>query len=299
MNLRKYLPVVVISLLIFIVNACGGGGGDTIDTVHLTSSFNLDCDLNATYTPIAAPISSAGTGTPTTTVIALHGKNGSPAAAHMMSLAADLNAQGFNVTMPYLPWSGTAWNGTLCEGMSYINSLIASEINAGNSVVLLGHSLAGPIVLSYTALSNTTKPDAVTVLAPGHFVHNSSVLANLHAPSIQSAKEKIAAGLGDVIATFQTSNGGVLVDLSTTPNVYLSFHDPAQYPDIKATIPLVAVPALWLAGSSDPLTTSAKSLGIINAIPESSSYEYKEIDGDHFTMVGNVPAELVPWYQGL
>jgi pimeloyl-ACP methyl ester carboxylesterase len=298
MNLRKYLSVVFFSLLLIILNACDGGGGDTNDPSE-SSSFNLQCDLNATYTPTAAPLISVGTGIPTTTIVAIHGKNGSPAASHMMTLAADLNAQGYNVTMPYMPWSGTVWDGSLCEGISYINSLIAAENNAGNSVVLLGHSLAGPIVLSYTAHSNTTKPDAVTVLAPGHFVHNSSVLANLHAPSIQSAKDKIAAGLGDVIATFQTSNGGVLVDISTTPNIYLSYHDPAQFPDIKATIPLVTVPTLWLAGLSDPLTNSAKSLGIIAAIPEGSSYDYREIEGNHFTMVGNAPAELVPWYQSL
>jgi hypothetical protein len=217
----------------------------------------------------------------------------------MTTLAADLNTLGYNVMMPYMPWSGLNWNGTLCEGMSYINSLIVAENNAGNSVILLGHSLAGPIVLSYAALTNTTKPNAVTVLAPGHFVHNSSNLASLHAPSIQSAKNKVAAGMGDVIATFQTSNGGVLFDISTTPNIYLSFHDTAQFPDIKASIPLVSEPTLWLAGLSDPLTNSAKVLGIIDTIPAGSSYDYREIVGDHYTMVGNAPAELAPWYEGL
>ena len=286
--------------LLFALSACGGGSGpDDNGTSVPPPEFNLQCDLGVAYTPIAAPITSAGIGTPTTTVIALHGKNGSPTRAHMTTLAADLNAQGYNVTMPYMPWSDLVWDGTLCEGMSYINSLIVAENNTGNSVILLGHSLAGPIVLSYAALTNTTKPDAVTVLAPGHFVHNSTVLANSHAASIQSAKTMVAAGQGDVIATFQTSNGGVLVDISTTPTIYLSFHDTAQFPDIKASIPLVFEPTLWLAGLNDSLTNSAKQLGIIDTIPTGSSYDYREIGGDHFTMVGNAPAELVPWYEGL
>ena len=290
----------IISVFIFmiILAGCGGGGGSDTNIVA-APTFNLACDLSVAYTPTDVPLTSVGSGIPTTTVIALHGKNGSPIRAHLTTLATDLNALGYNITLPYMPWHDFDWDGTLCDGMSYINSLIVAEKNAGNSVVLVGHSLAGPIVLSYTALTNTTKPDALAILAPGHFVHNSSVLAGLHAASIQSAKTKVSAGFGDVIDTFQTSNGGVLVNISTTPNIYLSFHDTAQFPDIKASIPLVSEPTLWLAGSSDSLTNSAKVLGIIDAIPVGSAYDYREIAGDHFTMVGNAPAELDPWYQSL
>jgi pimeloyl-ACP methyl ester carboxylesterase len=297
MNLRNFLPAISIYLFILTLIACGGGGG--ADGISSPAAFTLQCDLNATYTPIAPPVTSTGSGVPNTTVIALHGKSGSPLAAHMTALAADLNSQGYNVVMPYMPWSGLNWNGTLCESISYINSLIVAENNAGNSVILLGHSLAGPIVLSYAALKDTTKPNAVAVLAPGHFVGNSSVLAGLHASSIQTAKNMVAAGQGDVIATFQTGNGGVPIDISTTPNIYLSYHDTGQFPNIKATIPLVSEPTLWLAGSSDSLTDVAKRLGIIDTIPTNSNYDYREIQGDHISMVGNAPDELVPWYQGL
>ena len=232
-----------------------------------------------------------------TTVIALHGKNGSPTRS-LVGLPADLNAQGYDVSMPYMPWHDFDWNGTLCEGMSYINSLIVAENNAGRSVILLGHSLAGPIVLGYTALANSTKPDAVTVMAPGHFVNNSFVLADLHAPSLLLAFAKVAAGLGDEIDTFQTSNSG-LVDISTTANIYLSYHDPDQFPDILASIGVVTEPILWLAGQDDSLTNSAIVLGIIDAILGLLNFDYREIAGNHFSLVNNVPAELDPWYQSL
>ena len=298
MNLRRYILIIVITLLLFILNACGGS--DSGSTSNFTpTAFALECDLNTTYTPVASPITSAGTGMPTTTVIALHGKNGSPAAAHMTTLAADLNAQGFNVIMPRMPWSGFDWNGTLCEGISYVNSLIVAENNAGNSVILLGHSLGGSIVLNYVALSDTSKPDAVAVLAPGHFIHSSSVLASAHAPSIQLAENMIASGQGDAIATFQTSNGGVLYDISTTPTIYLSFHDTSEFPDIKAAIPQVSQPTLWLAGLSDPLTDTAKRMQIIDKIPAGANFTYSEITGDHISMVGNATAEIAPWHQGL
>ena len=288
--------------LAFILAGCSSGSDSTAanpNTTTPTAALTLQCDLTASYTPVNSPLTSSAASTSAATVIAVHGKNGAPTRSHMLSLAADLNAQGYDVTMPYMPWSDLVWDGTLCDGISYINSLIAAEKAIGNSVILLGHSLAGPIVLSYSALTNTTQPDALLVLAPGHFIHHSINLAGLHASSIQLAKSMVAAGTGDNMATFQTSNGGVLIDISTTANIYLSFHDTEQFPDIKDSIPLVSIPALWLAGLSDPLTASAKTLGIIAAIPANSLYTYKEIAGDHFTLVDNVAAELEPWFQGL
>jgi pimeloyl-ACP methyl ester carboxylesterase len=235
------------------------------------------------------------------TVIAVHGKNGSPMRSHMQSLENDLNAQGYDVIMPWMPWHDLNWDGTLCDGISYLNELIETEKNLGHPVILLGHSLAGPVVLSYSALEDTAKPDAVTILAPGHFIHLSSILANAHAPSIQSAKDKIAAGMGDVVATFQTYNGGQLVNISTTPNIYLSYHDTSQFPDIRSTVPMVTEPMLWLAGADDNLTTVADdTFGIIDLIPSvPATNKYKVIAGNHFTLVNNVTAELHPWYQGL
>ena len=297
----KLLSFVVVNMMaVFLITACGGGSGTSYTA---SSSFDLTCDINTAYMPALVPdVTTATTSTAaTTTVIALHGKNGAPTRSHMISLAADLNAQGYDVSMPYMPWHDFEWDGSLCDAMSYVNSLIADEKNAGKNIILLGHSLAGPIVLSYAALSNTTKPDAVVVLAPGHFVHNSSVLKNLHAASVLSATDRVNAGLGDDIVadTFQTSNEGTLKTITTTPNIYLSYHDTKQFPDIKSSIPLVTKPVLWLAGLNDSLTTSAKVLGIIDTLPSAANYSYEEIAGTHFTLVENVTAVLDPWFQGL
>lgn len=295
---RTFTGVVFSTFAVLILAACGGGAPD--GGIVGAPPFNLSCDMGTTYSPVASPETTVGTGTPTTTVIALHGKNGSPTRTHMTDLATDLADLGYNVSLPYMPWREFDWDGSLCDSMSYINSLIAAEKTAGNAVILLGHSLAGPIVLSYVALTNTTKPDALAVVAPGHFVGTSSLLDSYHAASVNTAKSMVTAGHGDdTIATFQTYNGGFLYDISTTANIYLSYHDPAEFPDIKASIPLVTAPTLWLAGLSDSLTSSAKSLGIIATIPASSDYDYREIAGDHLTVVGNVPAELDPWYQSL
>jgi pimeloyl-ACP methyl ester carboxylesterase len=279
--------------LAFTLILSGCVGGDSSSST--SSTLSLQCDLNVSYTPIAAPIRSTGTGTPTTTIIALHGKSGTPTRSHMSTLANELNAQGYDVVMPYMSWATLNWNGTLCDGISYINSLVAAEKISGNSVILLGHSLGAVNVVSYAALENTAKPDALIVMAPGHFPHDSPVLANLHASSIQAAKSKVTVGLGDEIGTYQTSD----YNITTTANIYLSFHDTAEFPAIKTAIPLVSLPTLWLAGLTDPLTALAETLGIIATMQANSVYTYKEIAGDHYTLVSNVTDELNPWYQGL
>ena len=174
MNTNTYAFSVIILFLTLSDCAGGGGGGGGDGAPADPANINLQCDLNAIYSPSTPPITSAGTGTPTTTVIALHGKSGSPTNGVISTLATDLNAQGYNIIRPYMPWSSLVWSGTLCDGISYINELIVAEKAIGNSVILLGHSLGGVVVLSYTALANTTKPDGLTVMAPGHYVPNSS-----------------------------------------------------------------------------------------------------------------------------
>ena len=285
--------ILVVTLISFL-GGCGGGGGSAASSSSANGTFNLQCDLTKSYTPRSAALSSPGAGTPVTTVIALHGKNGVPTPSHMSTLSTTLNAKGYNVIMPYMSWS-TYWDGTLCDGFSYVNELIVAEKAKGNAVVLLGHSLGGVNVISYAALSNATKPDAVVSMAPGHFPHDSTTLANNHAVSIQTAKSKVAAGLGDEVGMYQTSD----YMITTTANIYLSFHDTEQFPAIKSAIPAVSVPTLWLAGLADPLTAIAKNLGIINVVSANSNYKYKEIAGNHYTLADGVAAELDTWYQGI
>ena len=286
--------ILILVVLILIVGCKHNNTGSVIP-----ATFNLACDMSVTYTPRAEPIISVGAGTPTTTIIALHGKSGTPTKAHMQQLAEDLSAKGYKVVMPYLPWTSLEWDGSLCDSMSYVNSLVKAEQDKGNTVVLAGHSMAGPTILSYAALENTTKPDALLILAPGHFVPNSSVLAGKHAASIQLANDMIKAGEGDTVATFQTSD----YNISATPKNYLSFHDtqqlPDQYPDLVASISRNSLPTLWLAGQGDLLTTVVKNLGFIDQVNKQSNYTYKEVSGDHFSMVGHAADALDPWYRGL
>ena len=283
------LVIFVISLLS--ITACNKSSTSSDSSIP---AFTLSCDLSVNYTPIADPIQSASTnGNATITVIALHGKNGSPTESALTSLKTDLNAAGYNVVMPYMPWSGLNWNGTLCDGISYVNQIIKTErANSTNKILLLGHSLGAVIVLAYAALNDTSKPDNLIVVAPGHFLHASSLLQNDFASSVSQAKSMISKGQSRSLATFQTYNLGQMVNITSTPLIYLSFHDTAEFPDVMSSINEIKTPTLWLAGTSDSLTNSAKNLGIIDVVKTNKNISYKEVNGDHFTVLQNVPTEI-------
>lgn len=283
-------------LLLATLGACKSEGGGSEPP-----TFDLTCNLNADYTARAEAVTYSATTQPAmATAIILHGKNGTPTRSHFQTLATDLAAAGYDVIAPYMPWSNFVWDGTMCDSMSYIDRLVAQEKDAGKSVILLGHSLAGPIVLAYAALENTTAPDGLLVLAPGHIPHQSGVLASIHASSIAKAKDLSSQGLGTQASTFITSNGGEEQEITATPQVYLSYHDPDEFPDIEASLPLVSTPILWLAGKDDRLTSVMDdNFGIVKLIPNSSTNSYKVVDGDHYTVVESVATELNNWFATL
>ena len=289
-------PLVLLISCALFFGACSSS---TTNTNNEPPVFDFSCDVSAGYASAIQAERYSTSETFVATVIVVHGKNGAPSRSHIQSLATDLNTSGYDVVAPTMPWADLAWNGTLCEGIAHLNELILEEKNAGKSVILLGHSLAGPIALSYVALSNTTDPDAVVVLAPGHVPHQSTTLANAHAVSISKAKDLVSNQNSDV-TDFQTYNLGGLVDITSTPEVYLSYHDTEEFPDIEASLPLVDLPILWLAGSDDSLTVVMDgTFGLPGKMPVSQNNVYKVIDGTHFTLVDNVTTELNTWYSGL
>ena len=269
------------------------GCEDTKSDLSVTA-LTLQCDLTSRYTPRLEPVTSLATsGSPLATVIVVHGKNASPLDTHIQTLQSSLNVAEFDVVTPYMPWSGIIWHGTLCDSISYLNELIASELLSGKYVILLGHSLGGSVVSAYAAMEDTAKADAVSIVAPAHFIHQSSTMAAVHASSLSRANTMVRNGLGHQTTVFDSYDLGNTINISTTADIYLSMNDTSQFPDILSTIPLAASPTLWLAGTEDSLTTTVKELGIYSAIPTSGPYyTYKEVSGDHFGVLSHVPAEL-------
>lgn len=293
--------VFLLLMFSFILTGCGEGdsGGGNNTNAAMTQ---LNCTGVTAFDPAAAGLfaqTTAASGTPkNTTIILLHGKTGSPYSTHLSSFQTDMAALGYKVIAPSMTWSTTTWNGSLCEGMTYINELIATEKNASQDVVLIGHSMGG----AYSVMYGVTQPNetlkAIVTIAPGHFMHLSNNLQSTTAADITRAKGLESNGMGDVLDTFITLNNGSSLSLSTTATRYLSFHDLDRVPAITQFAANISSPVLWLSGNSDSLTTNQDHAGLASLITSNKS-EYQLLSANHTSIVAITPSIIDTWISGL
>lgn len=279
------------------------------------------CDSPAgEYLPYRPPIVQSETTDPTDVyVIVMHGKNGSPYFANLLALYDELNARGYRTIAPVMPWGGQwtynldtgqydvefIWDGTRCEGLAYLESLIETERQQNRRVILMGHSFGGNHMLMYSYLNTTDNLEAIVTIAPGHILPYSTRVIDETAPSRSRAKALIAQGLGDVATTFQTLNTGGLQTITATPRVYLSFHEPdpdlvpdrETFPDMSGAFPNIDEPVQWLVGAADPIIDFYNRRGFFGMLPPTPENEYRVIDGDHLSVLLNVADETDRWFR--
>lgn len=265
--------------------------------------YNVDCSYFARYLPPAPPVQTPSSAGPAdSSVIIMHGKAAAPTDAYLQILYSDLSNAGYDVIAPYMPWSGTAWDGAMCEAMNYVDSLAAEEAAQGNNVVVAGHSMGGAHALIYAV---TTPPDsvkAVVALAPGHFPQiELPLLASIDPPtaalvtaSIERAEAMVAAGKGDQVDTFDTLTPAGIIQISASASDYLSYHGLDRYPDIEQALPATGLPVLWLAGAGDALTDFYDMPALFSRIPSPAS-RYQEVAGDHLGMVSSSSPAMLAW----
>ena len=281
-------------------SACSGTDSCTVtmDAVKsVTATFveySVDCSAFATYTPTTPPLVTLSAGVAaTTTLIIMHGKASSP--LYFLSLFNELANAGYDVVAPYMPWSGTAWDGSMCEAMNYIDSLAALEEAKGNAVIVAGHSMGGAHALIYAATAPAAEVKGIIALAPGHFPHLEGSLPVSAASSIAKAEDLVANGFGDQLDTFETlipDPDAPLLTISATANHYLSYHALYQYPDINDVLPVTRLPVLWLAGDNDQLTSFYDMPALSSVITNS---DYYLVSGDHLGMISNTASPIDAW----
>lgn len=289
----------IIGLLL--LSACGSDSEE-----GSASGYSFNCANTGAYTPVNSPvIYNSLAGAASTTIIMIHGKSGSPLSSQYSSLYSDLQSAGYNVKALYMPWGNNGnspglWNGTLCQGMNYIDEVIQAEKTAGNNVVLIGHSMGGAGSFIYNSTADVNKPDASIIIAPGHFMHKSSKLQTFTAPSVATANAMVKAGNGDVYDTFDTYNNGALQPVTTTANIYLSYHDLSQYPDIvNNVLGVQSGPLYWIGGDADSLTTTYNYALLFSNIPTNTDNKYETITGTHSTVITNSTTNIITWLTGL
>lgn len=293
--MRNMYCQLVFSLIPILLLGCGGGNNSYfIGDAAGNEPFNYQCVDTPSYEPIAEPILHSTDNSNGVVIIALHGKGSTPNAPHLSTFYDDATELGYDIVAPYMPWS-YLWDGTLCQGIEYISSLIDEQQSNGKEVILVGHSMGGSQSLNYQVTSGVILPTAVMPVAPGHMIHLSNRTRDLTTQSIAEAESLVEQGLGDQPGDFIMLNNGKPFTVLTTPVTYLSYSDFDSYPDIEQVLPSNSTATLWIAGQSDRITDIFNMSELFAEIPSNGINEYHELVGDHHTVLENAADELDKW----
>lgn len=241
-------------------------------------------------------------------VVLLHGKftfsrgdgRRSPAYdTHISSLAAALQAAGFRVVMPEMPWSrNRVYDRTYEQAMDEI-AAAAGKLKAqgADRIVVAGHSMGGNAALGYAALKDGVT--GVIAIAPGHDPAAPRFRDAVRS-SVAKARAMVKAGKGSEQASFDDMNGGQTGTLVTSAAQYLSFFDPdgnAVIPRNAARLP-AGTPLLWVAAEDDPLSRLGPEYAFLKA-PTNPLSQYVVVPGSHLLAPDSAITVVVAWLKCL
>jgi pimeloyl-ACP methyl ester carboxylesterase len=191
---------------------------------------------------------SPGAAQTSTGVVLVHGKQGSP--ENLQGLTDAMMAVGYSVDRPEMCWSGRR-----IYDLPYLDCLRDIDASAkrlraagATSIVVAGMSLGGNVALAYGARRDGLI--GVIALAPApamEFVSRRQEISE----SVAKAQQMVDLGSGDHRAIFKDVNVGGVFDVTTTPNIYLTFlspDSPGMMPDNAAR---QKAPLLVISGQFD------------------------------------------------
>lgn len=226
-------------------------------------------------------------------IVFIPGKGGNPEAAYLNSFYRRLNKAGYEVIAPVMPWR--QWNGDRRQATAVINKSIDYYTGKNKKVVLAGHSMGAMLAMHYAAEKPAENLLAVVAIAPGHLIHQSGLFKRASKESIQRARAMQAAGEGDETGEFTDIKQGKEFTRTMTANIYLSYFDRQQVRSIKAVLPDMQVPLLWLAGEDDRLTENLRMAEIFAHARQDGVSRYEILQGSHKGVTRRAPAAMQAW----
>lgn len=231
-------------------------------------------------------------------LVFIHGKGSDPDKPDYQALYAKLNAAGYAVVAPRMPWAGEHWTGTLAQAMEVVDAAVALAAQSGGRVVVGGHSYGGMAAILYRPAGPPTAVVGRFMLAPAGMIDLARKSQDAVAPAVAQAKQMLAEGRGDETARFSVTNVGkanrTFTDtLIATPAVLLSYHDAATFPDTHAALGQIRQPVFWAVGERDPLPYNRRAL--FERLPANDRSTYLELPGGHVDMLEHAAAPLTAW----
>ncbi len=230
-------------------------------------------------------------------VVLMHGKFGT-AGAFLDGVKSALEREGAAVVTPEMPWSlHRIYDASYEDAMIEIDRAVMEVQRLGaTKIVVGGHSMGANAALGYAARREGLA--AVIALAPGH-PQDLAFMRTITSGGVERAREMIAAGKGNVKATFPDTAQGVPYPVRTTANIYLSLFDP----DGAATMPRNAaamgpVPLLWVVGFADPIFFKGRGYAFDLGAKNPKS-KYMAIAATHMTTPFQARNSIVEWLKSL
>lgn len=228
-------------------------------------------------------------------IVLMHGKWAGPPAPPIQSLATALRAKGFNVITPVMPWGQKRmYNVDYPTALSEIESAVGVLRQKGaKRIIVAGQSFGANASIAYAASGREV--DGVMAIAPGHAPD-----LQKFGDSVAKARQMIAEGKAEEIASFVDNNQGKDRTIRTTAKIYLSFFDPnglGVMPKSAAAIPK-PVPFLWVVGTDDLMYRKGKDY-VFNKVPKHPRNTYLVVNADHSTTPVVAASQIIEWIMSL
>ncbi len=229
-------------------------------------------------------------------VVLLHGKTGKP--EKLWGLASALEAQGFLVSTPAMPWShnrylDASYETALDEIAAAINQL---KQQGATKIVVAGHSMGANAALAYAA--NRGGVAGVIMLAPGHFP-DLPQFQEIVKGGVAKAREMVQSGHGTQNAEFPDTNQGKNFTVNTQAQIYLSYFDPGGLGSMGRNAARLdaKIPLLVVVGDKDMHFPQAKE--IFDKAPANPLSQYLVVSADHLGTPAAAEADVVRWLKSL
>jgi pimeloyl-ACP methyl ester carboxylesterase len=172
-----------------------------------------------------------------------------------------LTAAGYTLERPEMCWSERRiYDLAYLDCLRDVDTAVARLRSAGASgVVVAGQSLGGNVALAYGARREGLL--GVIAMAPAPPMEFVSRRADI-GDSVAKAKQLMAQGQGDLRTEFKDINVGQSFDVSTTPNIYLSFLSPESPGVMPDNASKQKAPLLIVSGQFDQ---TQRSVGYVFA----------------------------------
>lgn len=237
-------------------------------------------------------------------LIFMHGKNSRHDLRGMVRLADKIAHEGFRVYLPRMPWS-QEWDGTHQDATAALDALVALAAKDGKKVVVGGQSMGAMFSLVYRPADPPAAVAGKVLTSPGQLLDLIPPTAPFWKPinaSLEKARPLEAAGKGKEKTSFGSSNTlgakSFEENYDTTPEVFLSFHDPARFPSVKAALAATTVPVFWAVGTRDPIPNAKRRT--FEMIPPHPKSAYFDLEGeDHNSAMLEAVDRIVPWLKAL